>query len=445
MKNFRTNLIIFIAIIIAASVSGIFSAPWVFEKLRVNDGLWMIGHTVGNWTGHKNWGDNFKINEHWNLGLDLVGGTSLIYDIDLKDVKVADRQAVVAGLKDVIEKRVNLYGVAEPKVSIAQKGDVYELIVDLAGIKDLKDAVNQIGATPNLDFREVIQNGQNISFIKTELTGRYISGASLSFDNLNKPIVTLQFNDAGAKIFEDITGRNVGKPLAIFVDNQLTDAPRVNEKISGGQATISGGGAGFTVPEAKTLVQRLNAGALSAPITLINQRTVNAISAANSLNKVIVAGAIGAVLVMLFMILYYRIFGVFACIALIIYIALSLAFFKSGLLGLIPSFTMTLSGIAGFILSVGMAVDANILIFERTKEEIKKGLHKSAAIEEGFKRAWLSIRDSNMSTMITAGILYFFTSSFVQGFALTLGIGVLISMFSAIFVTRNMLRLFIRK
>ena len=147
---------------------------------------------------------------------------------------------------------------------------------------------------------------------------------------------------------------------------------------------------------------------------------------------------------MLFMIFYYRVFGIFACVALVVYTALTLAFFKSGLLGLIPSFTMTLSGIAGFILSVGMAVDANILIFERTREELKKGLLRASAIEEGFKRAWLSIRDSNVSTMITAGILYFFTSSFVQGFALTLGIGVLISMFSAIFVTRNMLRLFMR-
>ena len=444
MKSFRTNLVIFISIITVASVSGIFSSPWAFEKLRINDGLWKIGHTVGSWTGHEDWGNYFKINEHWNLGLDLVGGTSLIYDIDLKDIKAIDRSAVVAGLKEVIEKRVNLYGVAEPKVSIAQKGDTYELIVDLAGVRDLKDAVNQIGATPSLDFREVVQDGENISFIKTELTGRYIAGASLTFDNLNKPIVTLQFNDAGAKIFEDITGRNIGKPLAIFMDNQLTDAPRVNEKISGGQATISGGGAGFTVPEAKILVQRLNAGALSAPITLINQRTVNATSAADALNKVVVAGAIGAGLVMLFMVLYYRVFGIFACAALIIYTALSLAFIKSGLLGLIPSFTMTLSGIAGFILSVGMAVDANILIFERTREELKKGFTKSVAIEEGFKRAWLPIRDSNVSTMITAGILYFSTSSFVQGFALTLGIGVLISMFSAIFVTRNMLRLFMR-
>ena len=349
---------------------------------------------------------------------------------------------MVGGLKEVIEKRVNLYGVAEPKITIAQKGDSYELIVDLAGVKDLKDAVRQIGETPRLDFREVVPEGEGAIAVKSELTGRYIAGASLAFDNLNKPVVNLKFNDEGAKIFEELTARNVGKPLAIFVDDELTDAPTVKQKISGGEATISGGGEGFTIEEAKKLVQRLNAGALSAPISLSNQRTVSATAAEDALNRIIVAGVIGTALVALFMVGYYRLLGVFAVLALLIYTAFTLAIFKSGLFGLIPSFTMTLSGIAGFILSVGMAVDANILIFERTKEEARKGVTKKAAVEEGFKRAWLSIRDSNISTIITATILYYFTSSFVQGFALTLGIGVLISMFSAIFVTRTMLKVF---
>lgn len=333
---------------------------------------------------------------------------------------------------------------AEPKIAVAKKGDSYELIVDLAGVKDLKDAVRQIGETPRLDFREIVGDGENAVAIKSELTGRYVSRASLAFDNLNKPIVTLEFNSDGAKIFEELTARNVGKPLAIFVDDVLTDAPRVNEKISGGKATISGGGEGFAVKEAKDLIQRLNAGALSAPISLSNQRTVSATAAEDALNKIILAGFIGTSLVAFFMIGYYRFLGIFAVLALVIYTVFSLAIFKSGLFGLIPSFTMTLSGIAGFILSVGMAVDANILIFERTKEEIKKGLTKKSAIEEGFKRAWLSIRDSNISTILTATILYYFTSSFVQGFALALGIGVLTSMFSAIFVTRTMLKVFIR-
>ena len=417
MKSFKANLIILIIILLVSSAAGIFIYP--------------------KWYGSK-----YK---PWSLGLDLVGGTSLAYKIDLSEVDQSEYEAVVAGLREVIEKRVNLYGVAEPKITIAQKGGSYELLVDLAGVKDLKDAVRQIGETPRLDFREVSQDGENIIFTKTPLTGRYISGSSLEFGNLNEPIVSLKFNEEGAKIFEEITARNVGKPLAIFVDDQLTDAPRVNEKISGGKATISGGGEGFTVEGAKQLIQRLNACALSAPISLTNQRTVSATAAQDALYKIIVAGAIGTGIVMLFMLAYYRLLGIFAVLALLIYTALTLAVFKSGALWLIPSFTMTLSGIAGFILSVGMAVDANILIFERTKEELRKGLIKTAAIEEGFKRAWLPIRDSNISTIITATILYFFTSSFVQGFALTLGIGVAVSMFSAIFVTRNMLKVFIRK
>ncbi len=416
MKSFKSNLFILIIILIAAIAAGIFVAP--------------------KWYGAKYL--------PWNLGLDLVGGTSLTYKVDLSEVKPSEYETVVGGLKEVIEKRVNLYGVAEPKITIAQKGDSYDLIVDLAGVKDLKDAVRQIGETPRLDFREVVPEGEGAIAVKSELTGRYLAGASLAFDNLNKPIVALEFNSEGAKIFEELTARNVGKPLAIFVDDVLTDAPRVNEKISGGKATISGGGEGFTIEEAKKLVQRLNAGALSAPISLSNQRTVSATAAEDALNRIIIAGIIGMALVALFMVGYYRFLGVFAVLTLLIYTAFALAIFKSGLFGLMPSFTMTLAGIAGFILSVGMVADANILVFERMKEEARKGVAKKAAVEEGFKRAWLSIRDSNISTIITATVLYYFTSSFVQGFALTLGIGVLISMFSAVFVTRTMLRVFLK-
>lgn len=435
MKSFKSNLIVLLLILAMTVLAGIFVFPQGYGAKYLP----------------------------WRLGLDLTGGSSLTYQIDLSGVEKKDYESVMAGLKQVIEKRVNLYGVSEPKVIIAKKRDSYELLVELAGIKDLKDAVRQIGETPNLDFRAFVPGMTMDKFIALEnkfsqsksvedyiavmnafappkLTGRYISGASLAFDKLNKPIVSLNFNEAGAKIFEEITGENIGKPLAIFIDNQLTDMPQVNEKISGGSAQISGGGAGFKKDEAIKLVERLNSGALSAPIKLINQRTVGASAAADALNKIITAGIIGTLLVMLFMLIYYRVFGIFASIALVIYTILTLAVFK-----LVPNFTMSLAGIAGFILSIGMAVDANILIFERTKEELKKGLSKASAIQEGFRRAWPSIRDSNISTMITATILYYFTSSFVKGFALTLGLGVLISMFSAIFVTRTLLKVFIRK
>ncbi len=372
----------------------------------------------------------------WKLGLDLIGGSHLVYQIDLSKVAQADRDSVVNGLRDVIEKRVNLFGVSEPQMYTATNGDTAELIVELAGVKNVSDAITQIGETPLLDFREVEQNGSSTTYIPTNLTGRYVTGAQLTFDNTTRaPQVSISFSNEGAQIFAEATGRNVGKPLAIFLDGNLIEAPIVQQKITGGQAVITGQ---FTLDEAKTLVERFNAGALPAPISLVNQQTISPDLGADSLRKIAVAGAIGTLLVMLFIILYYGLLGVFAALALVIYILLTLGVFK-----IIP-ITMSLAGLAGFILTMGMAVDANILIFERVKEELKQGLSKASALEEGFKRAWPSIRDSNSSTIITAIILYYFTSSFVRGFALTLLLGVLISLFSAITTTRLFLRVFLK-
>jgi protein-export SecD/SecF family membrane protein len=379
----------------------------------------------------KNWGAKVL---PWRLGLDLVGGTHLVYQIDLSQVAASDRDSVVQGLRDVIEKRVNLFGVSEPQVYIAQTGDSAQLDVDLAGVKNVTDAINQIGETPLLDFAEVEQNGSSTQYVPTNLTGQYITGAQLTFDQTTgAPQVQITFDKDGTDIFGKITAANVGKPLAIFLDNNLIEAPTVDEAITGGTALITGN---FTVDSAKTLVERFNAGALPAPITLVNQQTVSASLGNDSLNKVIFAAILGTLLVILFMLFYYRLFGFFAACALIIYIVLTLAVFK--LIGI----TMSLSGIAGFVLTIGMAVDANILTFERIKEEQKRGLPRTSAVEEGFRRAWPSIRDSNTSTIITAVILYYFTSSFVQGFALTLLIGVVMSLFSAITTTRLFLRVY---
>ena len=378
----------------------------------------------------------------WRLGLDLIGGTHLVYEMDMSQVASSDKDSAVAGLRDVIERRVNLFGVSEPQVVSAKEGNSYRLIVEIAGIKDVNRAIKMIGETPLLDFREVVQSQNQVSlteqqnqFILTNLTGRYVKSAQVGFDQTTgSPEVNIQFNDEGAKIFEDLTAKNVGKPIAIFLDNALIEMPTVQEKISGGSARITGK---FTADEAKSMVERFNAGALPAPINLISQQTIGASLGQQSLNKAIYSGVLGTILVMIFMLLYYRILGIFASFALIIYVFLTAAFFKLGI-------TMTLAGIAGFILSIGMAVDANVLIFERTKEELKKGLAKSSAIEEGFRRAWPSIRDSNVSTMITSVILYYFTGSFIRGFALALLIGVIISMFSAITITRTMLRVFMK-
>lgn len=384
----------------------------------------------------------------WRLGLDLIGGSHLIYEIDMKDVSSGDRDLVMSGLRDVIEKRVNLFGVAEPQIFTAISDESYRLIVELAGVKDLSAAIQQIGETPFLYFAEVEEveipidqeekpeGEKQITFKSTELTGRYVKGAQLGFDDITgEAQVYLEFNDEGAKIFESLTEKNINKQLGVFLDNNLITAPVVREKISGGKAQITGK---FTPKEAKQLVERFNAGALPAPINLVTQQTIGASLGAESLKKTLFAGLIGLILVILFMIAYYRFYGLIASIALIIYTVLTLTVFK----GL--SITLTLAGIAGFILSIGMAVDANILIFARIKEEIKKGLSRISAIEEGFKRAWPSIRDSNITTIITCIILYYFTTSFVRGFALALMIGVIVSMFSAITVSRTLLRTLVK-
>ncbi len=371
----------------------------------------------------------------WRLGLDLVGGSHLIYEVDMTNVADKDRDSVMNGLKDVIERRVNLYGVSEPQVITAKQGNSYRLIVELAGV-NVQEAIKQIGLTPMLDFRMVVQNGTSTFYLPTQLTGRYLKKASLDFDpTLGTPSVKIEFNDDGAKLFEDMTAQSIGKPIAIFLDGQPIEVPTVREKISGGTAQITGK---FTPDEATKLVERFNAGALSAPMNLISQQTVGASLGRESLKKAMYAGILGTIAIILFMLLYYRGFGIYASLALAVYILLTAALFKLGV-------TMSLAGIAGYILSIGMAVDANILIFERTKEELKhRGLSKSAAIEEGFRRAWPSIRDSNISTGITCLILFLTTSSFVKGFALTLGIGVAVSMFTAITVTRLLMYAFSR-
>lgn len=379
----------------------------------------------------------------WRLGLDLAGGSYLIYSVDLSQVNAADQGSVVNGLRDVIEKRVNLFGVSEPKIYVETAGSDTRLIVELAGIKDVSEAIKEIGATPFLDFREVAANGSSTVAVPTGLTGRYLSSAQLGFgQNTNLPEVDLNFNSDGAVLFEEITKRNIGKPLCVFIDNDLIvpddqadSCPIVQSEISGGKAQITGQ---FTVQSARALVERFNAGALPAPITLVNQQTIGADFGQGELSKALWAGALGTLLIVIFMLAYYRFFGVFASFALLMYIAFLLGVFK--LFGV----TMTLAGIAGFILSIGMAVDANILVFERTKEELKKGLSRTSAVEEGFRRAWTSIRDSNISTLITSAVLYYFTSSFVKGFALTLFLGVIVSMFSAITVSRTMLRIFVK-
>jgi protein-export membrane protein SecD len=336
--------------------------------------------------------------------------------------------------------------------------------VELAGIKDPAQAIQEIGKTPFLEFKEqrpeeeikkiqekqkelegkTLEEAQKIPdwqlalkdpFLATSLTGKYLKKAELAFDQTTgKPLISLQFDDEGAKIFEELTARNVGKPLAIYIDNILISAPIVQDIIAGGKAQITGN---FTIEEARELARNLSAGALPVPIELISQQTVGPILGKISLEQSLKAGILGFLSVILFMILFYRLPGVLASLALTIYIVLVLAVFK-----LVPV-TLTLAGIAGFLLSIGMAVDANILIFSRMREELSEKKSFLVAVEEGFRRAWPSIRDSNLNSLIVCAILFTFATSFIKGFALTLAIGILFSLFSAIFITRMLLRLFI--
>lgn len=395
------------------------------------------------------YGINYKNDLQFHLGLDLQGGTHLTYQADLNQIKEADKESAMNGVRDVIERRINSFGVAEPNVQVSH-GD--RLIVELAGVKDVNEAIKMIGETPMLEFKEEMTDAEKAAideqykdsqipaeymsmlyYKSTGLDGTKLDRADVSFDpQTYEPEVQLQFNAEGTKLFGEITSRSIGKKVAIFLDGMPISIPTVQVAITDGKAVISGN---FTTEEARTLVQRLNAGALPVPISLLSQQTVDASLGQEAVDSSLVAGIIGFILLSFFMIAYYRLPGLLAVIALILYALMSLTIFK-----LIPV-TLTLSGIAGFILSIGMAVDANVLIFERTKEEMKKGKALHNAIDEGFKRAWSSILDSNTSTLITCAVLIYFGTGTVRGFAVTLAIGVLLSMFSAVTVTRNFMRI----
>ena len=497
----------------------------------------------------------------YRLGLDLQGGAHLVYEADTSRVDPRDRESTISGVRDVIERRVNAFGVSEPIVQTNKSGDTYRVIVELAGVFDVNEAIQQIGKTPLLEFKEqnnealrpptseeqkqleeenerirkkaeeVLQRalagedfaelakeysedpgskgsggdlgyvGRGVfvpefekaifddlktgeitpSLVRTEfgyhiikkederqsssdplkkevrarhilfrektiadirpaadpwkntgLTGAQLKRAEVQFDpTTGEPQVGLEFDKEGKELFAELTKRNIGKPIAIFLDGNPLSVPTVQSTITAGRAVITGN---FTIPEARELARNLNAGALPVPINLISQQTVGPTLGQVSLEKSLRAGAWGLLLVAIFMVLYYRFAGIIAVIALAIYTVLTLFLFQ------LFSVTLTLAGIAGFILSIGMAVDANVLIFERMREEIRKKKPIAAAVEAGFQRAWPSIRDSNMSSLITCAILFWFGTSLIQGFAVTLAIGILVSMFSAITLTRGILR-----
>ena len=523
-----------------------------------------------------------------HLGLDLQGGTSLTYEADLSNIPEGEETEAMAGVRDVLERRVNAFGVSEPLVQTNRAGEAWRVLVELPGITDVNQAVNEIGETPLLEFKvegveeyteeeladikarnteaktkaeDILQqvldggdfaqlandNGEDatapdggdlgyigrgamvknfeeaafgaevgvvpeivetrfgyhiirvdektegvlselnglppeepaeedavdtdaaegtevepeeviepeeavkvahiliskepetppldplgFNFVNTDLSGKQLDRADVQFDHTtNQPLVSLNFNQEGAQLFEDLTREHQGERIAIYLDGFPISTPSVNQVITGGEAVIQGD---FTVEEAQELSRRLNAGALPVEIELVNQRNVGPTLGAEAIERSVVAGILGFILLSFYMIIYYRLPGVIAVVALTIYGLMLLAIFK------LWPITLTLSGVAGFILSLGIAVDANVLIFERLKEELRNGKSVRKAVDDGFKRAWLSIRDSNVSSLITCVILIWFGTSVIKGFAITLAIGIALSMFSAITITRNILK-----
>ena len=388
-----------------------------------------------------------NLSRPFKLGLDLSGGTQLVYRANLNAIQTADVEDSMASLRDTIERRVNLFGVSEP-IAQTQRGGTLageteeRLLVELPGVTDTQEAIELIGQTPVLEFRmlkgDVVPNdispvNVNEYFEPSAITGKDLKSAQLQFNQSiagvpNEPLVVLEFNAEGARIFAQLTGDNVGRFFGIFLDGTPISIPVIREAIPDGVAVISGS---FTPESARELARNLNYGALPVPIELISTQTVAGTLGAEAVQKGILAGLWGISLVIVFMVLWYRLPGLLAALALLIYIIVVLALFQ-----LIPV-TLTAAGIAAFILSVGMAVDANVLIFERMKEELRGGRTTAEAIKEGFARAWPSIRDSNISSMITAIVLFWFGTSLIKGFALVFGLGVLVSMLTAITVSRK--------
>ena len=367
------------------------------------------------------------------LGLDLVGGSRLVLEAQTTDTISHITPDMMSSLQFAIENRVNKLGVSE---TVVQRSGEKRLVVEIPDVKDLNQAKAYLGETAELDFRKPVMKNGTEEWVATGLTGKDLTSANLSTNSQNGQwVVDLEFNAQGTKKFATLTKNMVGQQMAIFFNGELQSAPVIREPITGGRAQISGGDSGFAYEEAKKMVDLLNAGALPVPAKIIEENTVGPTLGADSIAKSKIAGAIGLGFVMIFMIAYYRAPGLIADIALVIYGIILFALFKG--FGVV----LTLAGIAGFILSIGMAVDANILIFERTKEELRAGRTLFTAINSGFDRAFTSIFDSNMTTIITCVILYCCGTSIVKGFALTLAIGVMVSMFSAITITKNFMHL----
>ncbi|MBI2414940.1 protein translocase subunit SecD [candidate division WWE3 bacterium] len=384
-------------------------------------------------------------------GLDLEGGVRVVLKAKMESIAEVDRDNALESVKEIISRRVNLLGVSEPYIASVKNGDDYRVIVELPGVEDVATAINLIGQTAQLHFKELApgivwdeSKFQELFFnpqawVDGGVTGADLKGVDVVFNgdtqkNINSaPQIQLKFTDLGREKFSELAKRNINKPIGLFLDESSfpLSTPVVSPDLAKGlinDPVISGN---FDVATAKNLSVQLRAGALPVPVEVLEQKTIGATLGAESVKSSIYAGAVGLFLVMVFLIIMYGRLGILANVALIIYALLVLSIFK------IVPVVLTLPGVAGFILSVGMAADANILIFERIKEEVLWGRPHSIAIRLGFERAWSSIRDSNITSLITSAILFHFGNGPVRGFALTLAIGIVVSLFTSIYVTKN--------
>ncbi len=405
-------------------------------------------------------------------GLDIQGGTHVVLEAQMEDIPLARRESALKSAKEVVERRVNLFGVTEPNIQTSRSGDSWRIIVELPGITDTKQALNLIGETAQLDFRRPVYESVNrqtlnqvqgdeqtepdsgdtsdleegaepeqlVGFEKTDLTGSNLRNSEVTFNQqTGEPQVAIEFDEAGAKKFEQLTGELTGKPLAIFLDDQPISAPRVQEKISEGRAVISGQ---FTLDQAQKLSIQLNAGALPVPLKIVEQKNVEATLGQASVQKSIVAGVVGLFMVGLFMVLYYGKLGLLSVLVLLEYGLITLAIYK------VFPITLTMAGITGFILSIGMAVDSEIITFERIRREFRKGTPRNVAVEKAFVTALDAIKDANVCTLIICFLLFnpfgwgfLNTAGIVRGFALTLALGVGVGLFTGVFVTRTLIRI----
>ncbi len=381
-------------------------------------------------------------------GLDIQGGMQVVLQADMAEIPATDRVTALESAREVILRRVDLFGIAEPVVQTSIANDQYRLLVELPGLTEADQALELVGQTAQLEFSLLLgvneaTDSAGVQIVPTGLTGKQLKRSSVQFDQTTgEPVVALEFDTEGREQFSAITTEHTGEMLAILLDQSIVMAPRINTPIIDGQAIITGG---FSVDDAKQLSIQLNAGALPVPISVLEQRTIGPSLGMESVVASIEAGAIGISLVMLFMILIYRVNGVLASLALIIYALYTAALYK--VLGI----TLTVPGIAGLLLSIGMAVDANILIFERMKEELRLGKPLAIALELGFGRAWDSIKDANLVTIATALVLinplnfpFLNTGGMVRGFGITLLIGVSLSLFTGVVITRTLMRLFLK-